>query len=52
MVTLAVALVGIAIDRASKGLDALEIRAPHDGILVYKRDWRGDITRVGLQKLP
>jgi multidrug efflux pump subunit AcrA (membrane-fusion protein) len=38
---------GIAIDRASKGLDALEIRAPHDGILVYKRDWRGDITRVG-----
>jgi RND family efflux transporter MFP subunit len=38
---------GIAIDRASKGLDALEIRAPHDGILVFKRDWRGDITRVG-----
>jgi RND family efflux transporter MFP subunit len=38
---------GIAIERASKGLDALEIRAPHDGILVYKRDWRGDITRVG-----
>jgi len=38
---------GIAIDRASKGLDALEIKAPHDGILVYKRDWRGDITRVG-----
>jgi len=38
---------GIAIDRASKGLEALEIKAPHDGILVYKRDWRGDITRVG-----
>ena len=38
---------GIAIERASKGLDALEIRAPNDGILVYKRDWRGDITRVG-----
>jgi len=38
---------GMAIDRASKGLDALEIKAPHDGILVYKRDWRGDITRVG-----
>src|SRR5206468_11659046 len=38
---------GIAIDRASKGLEALEIRAPHDGILVYKRDWRGDITKVG-----
>jgi RND family efflux transporter MFP subunit len=38
---------GIAIDRASKGLEALEIRAPHDGILVYKRDWRGEITKVG-----
>ena len=38
---------GIAIDRASKGLEALEIKAPHDGILVFKRDWRGEITRVG-----
>lgn len=38
---------GIAIDRASKGLEALEIRAPYDGILVYKRDWRGEITKVG-----
>lgn len=38
---------GIAIDRAAKGLDALEIRAPHDGILIYKRDWRGEITKVG-----
>jgi HlyD family secretion protein len=38
---------GLAIDRASKGLDALEIKAPHDGILVYKRDWRGEITKVG-----
>jgi multidrug efflux pump subunit AcrA (membrane-fusion protein) len=38
---------GIAIERASKGLEALEIKAPHDGILVYKRNWRGDITKVG-----
>lgn len=38
---------GMAIDRASKGLEALEIRAPHDGILVYTRDWRGEITKVG-----
>lgn len=38
---------GMAIDRAKKGLQALEIRAPHDGILVYERDWRGDITKVG-----
>jgi RND family efflux transporter MFP subunit len=38
---------GIAIDRAKKGLEALEIRAPHDGILVYERNWRGDVTKVG-----
>ena len=38
---------GLAIDRASKGLEALEITAPHDGILVFKRDWRGEITKVG-----
>ena len=38
---------GIAIDRASKGLESLEIRAPYDGILIYKRDWRGEITKVG-----
>lgn len=38
---------GISIDRAKKGLEALEIRAPHDGILVYERDWRGDMTKVG-----
>ena len=38
---------GISIDRAKKGLEALEIRAPHDGILVYKRDWRGEVTKVG-----
>ena len=38
---------GITIERATKGLEALEIRAPHDGILIYQRDWRGDITKVG-----
>jgi multidrug efflux pump subunit AcrA (membrane-fusion protein) len=38
---------GIAIDRAKKGLDALEIEAPHDGLLVYKRDWRGEIKKIG-----
>lgn len=38
---------GIAIDRAAKGLEGLEIRAPHDGILVYQRDWRGEITKIG-----
>ncbi len=37
----------LKIHQAEKGLRALEIKAPHDGILVFKRDWRGNIARVG-----
>jgi HlyD family secretion protein len=36
-----------AIERSEKGLKALEIRAPHDGIFTVKRNWTGDPTRVG-----
>ncbi|MEM8993887.1 MAG: HlyD family efflux transporter periplasmic adaptor subunit [Acidobacteriota bacterium] len=35
------------VDRAQKGLEALEVRAPHAGILTLKRDWRGEPVRVG-----
>ncbi|MEM1181120.1 MAG: HlyD family efflux transporter periplasmic adaptor subunit [Acidobacteriota bacterium] len=35
------------VDRAAKGLDALEVRAPHAGILTLKRDWQGEPVRVG-----
>lgn len=35
------------VDRAEKGLDALEVRAPHAGILTIKRDWQGEPVRVG-----
>jgi RND family efflux transporter MFP subunit len=37
----------IRIDRAEKGLSALRVTAPHDGIIVLTRDWRGEIPRVG-----
>lgn len=37
----------LKIEQAQKGLAALEIKAPHDGILVYKRDWRGQSAKVG-----
>jgi multidrug efflux pump subunit AcrA (membrane-fusion protein) len=30
-----------------RGLRALEVTAPHDGILTYERNWRGDTPRVG-----
>jgi RND family efflux transporter MFP subunit len=41
----------LKIDLASKGLEALEVRAPHDGILAYER--RGDeVAKVGDQVWP
>lgn len=35
------------IDSANKALSALEVRAPHEGILVLRRNWRGEMLRVG-----
>jgi multidrug efflux pump subunit AcrA (membrane-fusion protein) len=37
------------LQRAQDGLEKLEIKAPHPGILVLKRDWRGNPIRVGDQ---
>lgn len=37
----------IRIDQAEKGLAALEVRSPHEGLVVYKRNWRGEGVRVG-----
>jgi HlyD family secretion protein len=37
----------MSIDRAEKGLRALTVAAPHDGILVLERDWRGELPKVG-----
>jgi multidrug resistance efflux pump len=36
-----------AIRRSQKGLGALEIRAPHEGILMIKRNYIGEPARVG-----
>lgn len=35
------------VQRAEEGLQRLEIAAPHEGILVLERDWRGNGLRVG-----
>ncbi|HEX7182589.1 MAG TPA: HlyD family efflux transporter periplasmic adaptor subunit [Thermoanaerobaculia bacterium] len=32
---------------AQQGLQALEVKAPHDGVLVLQRDFRGEPVRVG-----
>ncbi len=35
------------VKRAQDGLERLEITAPHNGILVLERDWKGNPKRVG-----
>lgn len=35
------------IQQAEESLRSLEVRAPHDGIVVFHRDWRGDLPQVG-----
>lgn len=37
------------IDQARDGLSALEVRAPHAGILTLVRDWRGEAPEVGAE---
>ncbi len=37
----------LTIDRAEAGLEALEVRSPHDGLLTLKRNWRGEVPEVG-----
>ena len=48
------ALIGIerrkadfSVDQAQRALNALVVTAPHDGVLVLKRDWRGELPGVG-----
>ncbi|HEX8616497.1 MAG TPA: HlyD family efflux transporter periplasmic adaptor subunit [Thermoanaerobaculia bacterium] len=38
---------GMKIKQGEEGLQALQITAPHDGILVMQRNWRGDMPRIG-----
>ncbi|MEE8525492.1 MAG: HlyD family efflux transporter periplasmic adaptor subunit [Thermoanaerobaculia bacterium] len=37
----------LIIDEASQGLQALEVRAPHAGLLTLMRDWNGEPPQVG-----
>ncbi len=38
-----------AIEQARDGLSALEVRAPHAGILTLVRNWRGEVPQVGAE---
>jgi HlyD family secretion protein len=37
----------LAITRANKGLANLELRAPEDGVILFARDWLGNVAKVG-----
>jgi len=37
----------LKIQQAEDGLQRLHVVAPHDGIVIFERDWRGNIPRVG-----
>ncbi len=39
----------IEISHAKSALERMEVKAPHDGILVLRRNWRGELPRVGEQ---
>jgi multidrug efflux pump subunit AcrA (membrane-fusion protein) len=39
----------IEISHAKSALERMEVKAPHDGILVLRRSWRGELPRVGEQ---
>jgi len=42
----------IAMQQASKGLANSEITAPHDGIFIIERDWKGNLWKVGDMVFP
>jgi len=42
----------LAITHATTALESMEVRAPHAGIFVHQRNWRGDTPKVGEQLWP
>lgn len=42
----------LELDRAQRGVVALAVQAPIAGLLVYRRDWRGEPPRVGEDAFP
>lgn len=43
---------GLKIKKAEDALQSLQIVAPHDGILVLTRNWRGEVKRIGDMVFP
>lgn len=39
----------VRVDQYNEDLQSLEIAAPHDGLFVYQKNWRGEKPRIGLE---
>jgi len=42
----------VRLRRSQSGLNAIEVLAPHDGVMVYEKNWSGQEPRVGQQVFP
>lgn len=42
----------VKLEQLQKALGSLVITAPHDGLLVYERSWRGEKPKVGMNVFP
>ncbi len=42
----------VKLRRSQDGLNAIEVLAPHQGVLVYEKNWSGQEPRVGQQVFP
>ncbi len=40
------------LEQAEEGLASLELVAPHDGLVIFDRNWRGELPRVGQTAFP
>ncbi len=42
----------VKVEQLQSALDSLELKAPHDGILIYEKNWRGEKPRLGMSAWP
>lgn len=42
----------VKVEQLQSALASLELKAPHDGILIYEKNWRGEKPRLGMSVWP
>lgn len=38
----------VKVDQYKEALESLEVKAPHDGLFIYEKNWRGEKPRLGM----